>query len=178
MALPALMEEGLCSTALQVLTPQSQVDASPAWLCVSKEGDLCPSSGRNGLRSSLLHSLCSHVWGWGTQCQTHCHVEFLQKFSGEGCSAQPEVSPTPQPTWAIKVAPPGLSSVPTLFALCTFHLLLLCVVKILCVYLIFGCAGSLFSGYDPWVSHCGDFSCCGAWALGCEGVRNCGPWAQ
>ena len=46
-----------------------------------------------------------HVWGWGTQCQTHCHVDFLQKFSGEGCSAQPEVSPTPQPTWPSKLPP-------------------------------------------------------------------------
>ena len=53
MALPALLEEGLRSTALQDLTPQfSQVDASPAWLCMSKEGDLSFIGQKDGLRST------------------------------------------------------------------------------------------------------------------------------
>ena len=140
MALPALLEEGLCSTALQDLTQFLQVDASPAWLYVSKEGNLCRSSGRK--------MVCAPRVGLGarsvklvvtlTSCQSFLEREQTVHHTARGFSYTPA-------HLATKVVPSGLSSVPTLFALCTFHLLLLCVLKFLCVYLTFGCAGSLLS---------------------------------
>ena len=56
---------------------------------------------------------------------------------------------------------------------------------------LFGCAGSLllhrlfsscgewwlFSSWSAQASHCGDFSCCGAQALGHAGFSSCGTWA-
>ena len=64
--------------------------------CACPRRETCHSSGRK--------MVCAPRVGWSTQCQTHCHVDFLQKFPGEGWSTQPEVSPTPQPT-----GPPNLS---------------------------------------------------------------------
>ena len=54
---------------------------------------------------------------------------------------------------------------------------------------IFGCAGSslllfscgeqgLLSSCSSKASHCGGFSCHGAWALGCSGFSSFGMWTQ
>ena len=36
----------------------------------------------------------------------------------------------------------------------------------------------LLSSCSVWASHCSDFSCWGAWALGRVGFSNCSSWAQ
>ena len=107
-------------------------------------GCVCPKR-----ETSVIHQaerwFVLHVWCWSMQCQTQCHVDFLQKFPGEGtvyvAHSQrflQHPSPLGHPS-----CPPRTVRCP--FALYTFHLLLLCGFKILCIYLIFGCAGSLLS---------------------------------
>ena len=45
------------------------------------------------------------------------------------------------------------------------------------------CCARAFSSYGAWSSHCGGFSCCGAWALGVRAsvvaaheLSSCGSW--
>ena len=90
---------------------------------------------------------------------------------------------------------PALFHCSTCLSLCQYHNILIIVVcsKIFKkIYLfICGCAGcsllrraysswgdqGLLSSCSVW-AHCGGFSCCRTWALGCTGFSSCGAWAQ
>ena len=111
-------------------------------------GCACPR--RETCRSSGRRTVCAPRVGRSTQCEPTVAVTSCRSFLERVVAHSQRFLQHPAHL-ATKVVPPGLSSVPTLFALCTFHLLLLCVFKTLCIYLIFGCAGSLLRRLFLWL---------------------------
>lgn len=138
MALPALLEEGLAAQLCRT-RPVFAGRCQPCTLYVSTEGKPLSFIGQKD-------GLCSTCGAGGTQCQTRCYTDFLQKFLREGT-----VYVTHSQRFLLHPSPLGhqcyLRAVQCPNTVCPLHFSLasLCVLKFLCIYSTFGCAGSLLS---------------------------------